>query len=95
MKGITCTQTSLHLTRNVNVINYKKSYDFNDEVTMTCNTGFCGKTVTSRCTDVDTWSANQPTCTCQIFHSKHLKVDRKCSSNTALPRIIGKLKITK
>ena len=62
---------------------------------MSCNYGFSGKTVTAQCTDVNTWSANIPTCTSAIFHSTHVKVERQFSSNTALPRIIGKLKIAK
>ena len=60
---ITCIKSSLHLTPNVNIRNNKQSYDFNDKVTMSCNTGFIGKTVTARCKDVDTWSENTPTCT--------------------------------
>ena len=60
---ITCTKTSLHVTHNVNVTNDKQSYDFNEEVTMSCNYGFTGNNVTTRCTDVNTWSNNTPTCT--------------------------------
>lgn len=33
---------------------------------MACNTGFSGKTVTARCTDVNTWSEESPTCTSKI-----------------------------
>jgi hypothetical protein len=69
LAGKTCTKTSLHLTENVNVRNNKQSYDFNKEVAMSCNNGFSGKTVTARCTDVNTWSAKRPTCTSKIFHS--------------------------
>jgi len=34
---------------------------------MSCNTGFSGKTVTARCTDVNTWSENSPYCTSKMF----------------------------
>jgi len=90
LTGIACTRTSLHLTRNANVTNIKQSYNFNEEVTMSCNYGFSGNNVTARCTDVNTWSANSPTCTSKIFHSKHAKVELTFRSNTALPWIIGK-----
>ena len=47
---------------------------------MSCNYGFNGKTVTARCTDVNTWSAKSPTCTSKIFHSVLFKADgrHKC-----------------
>jgi hypothetical protein len=64
---IACTTTSLNLTGNVNVTNKKQRYNFNEEVTMVCNYGFSGKNVTARCTDVDKWSENSPTCTGKIF----------------------------
>ena len=65
----TCTKSSLHLTPKVNVRNDKQRYDFNEDVTMSCNTGFTGKAVTARCTDVNTWSENTPTCTSKFVHS--------------------------
>ena len=64
----TCTKSSLHLTPNVNVRNDKQSYDFNEEVTMSCNTGFTGKNMTSWCIDVNTWSKNTPTCKLNYSH---------------------------
>jgi hypothetical protein len=63
---ITCTQKSLQLTENVNATNVKQSYNFNEAVTMSCNYGFRGKNVTARCTDLNKWSENSPTCTGKI-----------------------------
>ena len=63
----TCTKTSLQLTQNVNVTNDKQSYNINDEVRMSCNYGFSGRTATARCTDVNTWSEESPTCKSKIF----------------------------
>ena len=63
---ITCTKESLNLTSSVNVSN-GKSYKFQDEVTMSCNTGFSGKIVTTQCTGVNKWSQKTPTCTGKIF----------------------------
>ena len=60
---MSCTKASLHLSQNVNVTNDKQSYTFQEEVTMSCNNGFSGRTVTAGCTDVNTWSENTPTCT--------------------------------
>ena len=40
---------------------------------MSCNTGFSGRTVTARCTDVNKWSENSPTCTGKILHIVLLK----------------------
>lgn len=34
---------------------------------MSCNYGFIGETVTARCTDLNTWSKESPTCTSKIF----------------------------
>lgn len=81
----TCTKSSLHLTPNVNVRNDKQRYNFNDEVTMSCNTGFIGKTVTARCTDVNAWSKNTQTCTSKFFHSilfKQLRVVRRLTRHS-------------
>ena len=36
----------------MNVTNNKQSYNFNEAVTMSCNYGYTGETVTARCTDV-------------------------------------------
>ena len=47
--------------------NGKQSYNFNEAVIMSCNYGFTGETVTSRCTDVNKWSDNIPTCTSKMF----------------------------
>jgi len=57
----------LQLTQHVNVRNDKQNYNFQEEVTMSCNRGFSGKTVTARCTDVNNWSENTPTCRGKIF----------------------------
>ena len=64
---ITCTKESLHLTGSVTITNDKQSYKFQDQVTMSCNTGFIGRTVTTRCTGVNIWSQKTPTCTGKIF----------------------------
>ena len=87
--GITCSQRSLLKTQNVNITSDKQSYTFYEAVTMSCNYGFNGNNVTARCTDINTWSENSPTCTRKIFHSKHVKVDWRFSTNTSLPLIIG------
>ena len=60
---MTCTQTSLNLTQSVNVTNFTQNYTFQEGVTMSCNTGYSGKTVRARCTDINKWSQNSPTCT--------------------------------
>ena len=57
---------SLNLTSSVNVTN-DKSYKFQDEVTMSCNTGFSGNIVTAQCTGLNKWSHKTPTCTSKIF----------------------------
>ena len=57
-------------------------YDFNGEVTMSCNDGFSDKIVTARCTGLNTWSEKTPTCTSKNCRSKQLKV---FNTNTALP----------
>ena len=44
-------------------------YNFNEEVTISCNYGLGGKTVTARCTDVNTWSNITPTCKSKIFRT--------------------------
>ena len=48
-------------------------YDFNEEGTMSCNGGFSGKIVTTRCTGLNTWSEKTPTCTSKNCRSKQLK----------------------
>ena len=72
------------MTPSVNVTNDKQSYGFNEAVTMSCKHGFIGRTVISQCTEVDTWSKNSPTCTSKSFHSKHVKIDRRLFTNTAI-----------
>lgn len=64
---ITCDRTSLQLTRNVNVANDTHIYSFNEAVTMSCNYGFSGQNVTTRCTDLNIWSEKIPNCTSKIF----------------------------
>ena len=64
---ITCTKASLHLTPLVNVQNDKETYNFQENVTISCNSGYSDKTVISRCTNVNTWSEYSPTCTGKIF----------------------------
>jgi len=59
---------------------------------MSCNYGFSGNNVTARCTGLNTWSEKTPTCTSKICRSKQLNV---FNTNTALPWIIGKYRITK
>lgn len=68
-----CTKSSLQLTPNANVRNDKQSYDFHEEVTMSCDDGYSGRTVTARCTDVNTWSATSSYCTRKFFRSILLK----------------------
>lgn len=40
---------------------------------MSCDDGYSGRTVTARCTDVNTWSAISPDCTSKFFRSILLK----------------------
>jgi len=62
--GITCKQLSLNLTQYVVITKeQKQSYDFQENVTLSCKPGFNGKSMTTQCTDVDKWSANIPICT--------------------------------
>lgn len=75
--------------------NNKQSYDFNEKVTMSCNTGFSGITVTARCIDANIWSEYTPTCTSKsfclvignIYSSSHIRVDVR-SNRDLLERII-------
>lgn len=55
------------LTQNVNITNDKPSYNFKEEVSMSCNDGFSGKTVTKRCSDLNIWSEKTPNCTSKMF----------------------------
>ena len=54
---------------------------------MSCNTGFTGKNMTSRCTDVNTWSKNAATCTSKFVHSiwfKPLRVVRRLTRHSEI-----------
>jgi hypothetical protein len=62
--GITCKQLSLNLTQYVIITKeQKQSYDFQENVTLSCKPCFTGKSITTQCTDVDKWSVNIPICT--------------------------------
>lgn len=74
--GKKCTKSSLKLTPNAIVRNDKQSYDFHEEVNMSCDHGYSGRTVTTRCTDANTWSATSPDCTSKFFSSILLKPAR-------------------
>ena len=75
--------------------NNKQSYDFNEKVTMSCNTGFSGRTVAARCIDVNIWSEYSPTCANKsfrlvfgnIYTSSHIRVDVR-SNRDLLERTI-------
>ena len=43
----------------------KSTYDYNENVTYTCDTGFehTAGNLTRTCTAIDNWSGNEPTCT--------------------------------
>ena len=61
---ITCERLSLNLNQYVIITKeQKKSYEFQENVTLSCKSGFTRKSMTTRCTDVDTWSPNIPLCT--------------------------------
>lgn len=62
--GITCKQSSLNLTQYVVITKeQKQSYDFQENVTVSCKPGFNGNSMTAQCTNVDKWSANILICT--------------------------------
>lgn len=82
--GITCKQLSLNLTQYVVITKEEKqSYDFQENVTLSCKPGFTGKSMTNQCTDVDIWSANTPICTSKFVivsymqWSLHRQLDEK------------------
>lgn len=61
---IACNQLSLNLTQYVVITKEQKtSYDFQDNVELSCKPGFTGKSMTRQCTDVNVWSSNIPVCT--------------------------------
>ena len=71
---IVCDPISLNLSQHVTSINKgKSSYDFLENVTVTCKPGFKGQSTTSKCTDVNKWSGTTPICTskCLILNISH------------------------
>ena len=65
---ITCTRMSLNLTEGIHVMKNSHSYNFQEIVTMSCKVGFTGTTVTSQCTDANTWSQKTPICTSKVLY---------------------------
>jgi hypothetical protein len=59
---------SLNLTEGINVMKNSHSYNFQEIVTMSCTVGFTETTITSQCTDVNTWSQKTPICTNKILY---------------------------
>ena len=61
---IVCDPISLSLSQHVTSINKdKSSYDFLENVTVSCKPGFKGESTTTKCTDVNKWSGTTPICT--------------------------------
>jgi hypothetical protein len=62
--GITCKPLSINLTQYVIITKeQKQSYEFQENVTLSCKHGFTGKSMATQCTGVDKWSTNIPLCT--------------------------------
>jgi hypothetical protein len=71
---IVCDPISLNLSQHVTSINKgKSSYDFMENVTVSCKPGFKGQSTTTKCTDVNKWSGTTPICTskCLIWNISH------------------------
>jgi hypothetical protein len=65
--GITCKRLSLNLNQYVIITKeQKQSYEFQENVTLSCKPGFTRKSMTTRCTGVDIWSPNIPLCTSKV-----------------------------
>ena len=68
---IVCDPISLNLSQHVTSINKgKSSYDFLENVTVSCKPGFNGQSTTTKCTNVNKWSGATPICTskCLIWN---------------------------
>jgi hypothetical protein len=58
---------------NASISKGKSSYDFLENVTVSCKPGFKGQSTTIKCTDVNKWSGTTPICTskCLIWNISH------------------------
>lgn len=80
---IACNPISLSTSQHVTSINKDKlSYDFLENVTVSCKLGFKGQSMTTKCTDVNKWSGTTPICIskcsiCNISHDWRLNVFNK------------------